>query len=314
LAIAKRLIERMGGTIAVDSAPGRGSTFRFTIPLPAAAEQAAPGLAPPDLAGSAILVLAVHRGAATLVARRLAAWGAKPTLVTDPAVLPSLLGEVRWDGVIVDHALGPVAIREAAAARAPRRIVLVTPGDRHELAAVMQAGFTDYLVKPVRSASLATRFGAAAHADTAADTVALPAATQGAARAILVAEDNEINALLARALLTKLGHRPTIAGNGAEAVDAWRRAQAAGEPYDIVLMDVHMPVMDGLEATRRIRALEQGCQQAATPIIALTANVSTEDRDACLSAGMNGLVTKPLDRDRLADTLANLGSSAALAA
>ena len=100
---------------------------------------------------------------------------------------------------------------------------------------------------------------------------------------ILVAEDNDINALLARALLTRLGHRPTIAGNGAAAFESWLAARAAGAPYDLVLMDVQMPEMDGLEAARRIRA--QNCRGCRTYILALTANAQTDDREAALSAG-----------------------------
>ena len=166
-----------------------------------------------------------------------------------------------------------------------------------------EAGFTDYLVKPVRAASLATRFGAARALPTRLPIAdALPAREcKAQVAAVLVAEDNEINALLARSLLTKLGHRPTIAANGAEAVEAWRAAQAAGAPYDLVLMDVHMPVIDGLEATRRIRAAEAERGERRTPIIALTANAFAEDRDACLAAGMDGFLVKPLDRERLAD-------------
>jgi CheY-like chemotaxis protein len=209
------------------------------------------------------------------------------------------------------------------AARIRRRIVLVTPATRGELAELKAAGFTGYLIKPVRAASLAARLSSADGFDAASEA-AEPIATRGAAApgnglAILVAEDNEINALLARALLVKLGHRPTIAASGGAAVESWVAARAAGAPYDRVLMDLHMPGMDGLEATRRIRALEQ--QPSATvrdgaprtPIIALTANVSAADRDACLAAGMDGFLIKPLDRDRLNAVLA-AGGAAALAA
>ena len=130
---------------------------------------------------------------------------------------------------------------------------------------------------------------------------------------ILVAEDNEINALLARALLVKLGHRPTIAADGAAAVESWLAARAAGTPYDRVLMDLHMPDTDGLEATRRIRSMEAEHEDARTPIIALTANASAEDREACIAAGMDGFLVKPFDRERLAEALAG-SDKAALAA
>ncbi len=125
-----------------------------------------------------------------------------------------------------------------------------------------------------------------------------------------MAEDNDINALLTRALLIKLGHRPTVAANGAAAIDCWLAARAGDAPYDRILMDLHMPGMDGLEAARLIRANEAEIGAPRTPILALTANVSAEDREACLAAGMDGFLVKPLDRERLAAALANAGKAA----
>ena len=123
---------------------------------------------------------------------------------------------------------------------------------------------------------------------------------------ILVAEDNEINALLMRSLLTRLGHRPVITVNGAQAVESWLAAQSAGTPYDLVLMDVQMPELDGIAATRRIRDCEVAKQAARVPIIALTANALVEDRYACFEAGMDGFLVKPLDRDKLGEVLADV--------
>ena len=116
---------------------------------------------------------------------------------------------------------------------------------------------------------------------------------------VLVAEDNEINALLIRALLSKLGHRPDGVTGGLAAVDAWAKARETGEPYDLVLMDIHMPGLDGLAAARRIRALEIESGETRTPIVALTANAFAEDREAALEAGMDGFLVKPLDRTQL---------------
>jgi CheY-like chemotaxis protein len=185
---------------------------------------------------------------------------------------------------------------------ARRKLVLVAPGDRDDLPALKEAGFTGYLVKPVRGVSLAARFGTDAAFERGEDRAAR-AHGDGQGLSILVAEDNEINALLARSLLAKLGHRPSIASTGADAVESWLAARAAGTPYDLVLMDMHMPEVDGIEATRRIRAAEAASRTRRTPIIALTANAFSEDRDACLAAGMDAFLTKPLDRERLAEAL-----------
>jgi CheY-like chemotaxis protein len=317
LAISRRIVERMGGRIGLDSELGRGSTFHFTVTLTAADGGRTP-FAAPDLTGQAILLAAASTIEAPLVARRLGRWGADTCLVSDASAAQALLSEQQWDALLVDRALGEEATHTIAraASKVPRRIVLVTPAERHDLAALKNAGFSGYLVKPVRAASLAGRF-AATHAfevDTDARGDAEARALTPRGLAILVAEDNDINALLARALLIRLGHRPTIASNGAAALESWRAAQSAGAPYDLVLMDVHMPDMDGIEATRRIRAAEAETGAARAPIIALTANASGEDRDACLEAGMDAFLVKPLDRERLVEALASVGHPATLAA
>jgi CheY-like chemotaxis protein len=327
LTISKRIVESMGGALAVESAPSRGATFLVTLPLPAAdnaGERQADGRAGepaftvPDLRGSDILIVAPAEIEASLIARRLHRWGARTKIVPDAEVAAALLPEQAWSAVLVDHALGTAASEQVAGMTAalPRRIVLVTPAMRGKLAALKPAGFTGYLIKPVRAASLAARFSPDDAFDAGAPieaAVAPPDGRGGHALSILVAEDNGINALLARALLVKLGHRPIIATSGAAAIESWLAARDAETPYDRVLMDLHMPGMDGLEATRRIRAIEADEAAARTPVIALTANASVEDRDACLAAGMDGFLIKPLDREKLAAALAAT-ETAALAA
>jgi CheY-like chemotaxis protein len=309
LTISKRIVERMAGSIAIESNAGHGSTFRVSIPLQRADEDDGATLPVPDLTGNDILIVAPAAIEASLLARRLQRWGARTTIVPDQQVAAALLPEQPWDAILVDHALGTAPSAELAhlAAAIPRRIVLVTPALRHELADLKDCVFTGYLIKPVRAASLAARFSSdeGFELGAAIDPAEMPnQRLAGNGLSILVAEDNEINALLTRTLLVKLGHRPTMAGTGSAAIACWLAARAAGTPFDRVLMDLHMPEMDGLQATRRIREFEAERHIAPTPIIALTANAAPEDRDACRDAGMDGFLIKPLDRDRLALALA----------
>jgi PAS domain S-box-containing protein len=304
LTISKRIVERMGGTIDLQSAPDCGSIFRVTVPLPPAQDADNRPLIVPDLAGQDVLIVAAAAIEASLLARRLQRWGARTTIVPDEKTAAAVLPEQPWSSILVDHALGPAASGACTriAGTIVRRIVMVTPAERGDLTALKEAGFTSYLIKPVRAGSLAARFLTADGFDNAASGEAAETpdtTTAGNGLSILCAEDNEINALLTPALLEKLGHRPTMAGSGTAAIECWRAARAAGRPFDRVLMDLHMPGMDGLDATRHIRALEAEDASSHTPIIALTANVSAEDREACLTAGMDGFLVKPLDRDRL---------------
>src|SRR6266581_1048112 len=322
LAITKRIVERMGGRIGLDSTPGAGSSFHFTVTLPSAAD-GGQNFSPPRLNGASVLIVAPTAIEAPLIARRLGRWGARTCMVPDEKIAAALLPERHWDAVLVDRALGAAGVEALASemGSVARRLILITPSERQELASLKAAGFTGYLVKPVRAQSLAMRFGdgadpfereAAGEGPAAQDSKAMAAAKDGLA--ILLAEDNPINALLARALLLRLGHRPTIAGNGAIAVESWLAAQAAGTPYDVVLMDVSMPELDGLEAARRIRAAEREGECGRTPILALTANAFAEDRESCLAAGMDGFLAQPLDRERLAAALASTRSAGPLAA
>jgi PAS domain S-box-containing protein len=322
LAITKRIVERMGGSIDVDSIPLGGSTFTVRLPLPAAADAPSSFVAP-KLDGMAVLIVAPGTVESSLVARRLGAWGASTAVMPNVAAATALLPERDWDAMLVDHALGSEAAESlvrAIGTTCARRIVLITPGERHELPGLQAAGFTGYLVKPLRAASLAARFAGdgAFEREPAADEMIeaplVPTPGTPAGLTILVAEDNDINALLARALLVKLGHRPTMAKNGALAVESWLAAQVSGVPYDLVLMDVNMPQVDGIEATRRIRAAENQRAACRTPIIALTANAFDEDCDACVTAGMDGFLPKPLDRERLEAALATVRPAASLAA
>jgi signal transduction histidine kinase/CheY-like chemotaxis protein len=307
LAITKRLVAAMGGTILLDSAPGCGATFTCAIALPPIDDVDTD--AAPHLAGKTVLVVAPGPIEGPLLARQLSAWGAVAQIVSSVSAAEGPLRTETFDAVIVDGAIGRTAIERIGTLLRPlesRAIVLISPRERDELPAHRNAGYA-YLVKPVRAASLATRLGTARPATTVTTPPRRPA--HASSLAVLVAEDNEINALLARHLMTRLGHRPVMATTGGEAVDAFLVALDTETPFDLVLIDLHMPGMDGIEAARRMRAAEPDDRR--TPIIALTADADPEMRDACLAAGMDGFVTKPLDRDRLNAALTDLGSARA---
>ncbi|WP_354112004.1 ATP-binding protein [Bradyrhizobium sp. S3.12.5] len=313
LAISERIIKRMGGRITLESAPAQGSTFEVAIPLaPSHGNTGQTAFPSPDLAGKSILLVA-DGIEASLIARRLERWGGQTCLVADAAVAEALLPERPWHAVVVDRALGPAVadrLGEVARAHATQRLVLLTPSSRHEK---LSPAFTGFLVKPLRAASLAARLALTpevASPDLAPEPVEPAAVTTPAnGLSILVAEDNEINALLMRSLLTKLGHRVVIAVHGEAALESWLAASSAGTPYDLVVMDIQMPQLDGIEATKRIRAHEAATGGHHTPILALTANTLVEDRYACFEAGMNGFLIKPLDREKLDEALAGLAAS-----
>jgi PAS domain S-box-containing protein len=328
LSISERIIKRMGGRITLESTPGEGSTFEVSLSLAASPDAPQP-LPPPDLGGRSVMLVAPQTIEASLIARRLERWGGQTCMVSDADVARALLPERTWHAVLLDHALGATEVEtlaEAAKPFAPQRIVLVTPASRQELQSAAASALTGYLVKPLRAASLAARLVGPPEVSApslemrlAEDAPADQAETVEAATvqprglSVLVAEDNEINALLMRSLLTRLGHQVVITVNGEEALESWLAAKSAGTPYDMVLMDIQMPGLDGIETTKRIRVNEVGTGRR-TPILALTANTLVEDRYACFEAGMDGFLVKPLDREKLAEALAGLGASPHLVA
>jgi PAS domain S-box-containing protein len=279
LTISQRLVELMGGSIRVDSTPGVGSNFSFRVRLPEAASGEARHAPVPRLDGLRALVLddsAINR---TIIGEMLAGWG----VITDEAAG----GE---------PALAAVAAADPPFDRRPAMIMASSAGliDRDTW---QSAGIGAYLPKPVAAADLlaAIRQVLGLTRIPAGQAVAQPASDGQAAMDILVVEDHPVNQKLAVTLLSKWGHRPVVAKDGAEAL-----ACLAERRYDLVLMDMQMPVMGGLEATRRFREGEQGTR---TPIVAMTANARDADREACLAAGMDDFLAKPV---RAADLLAVL--------
>jgi PAS domain S-box-containing protein len=308
LAISRRLVSIMGGELAVVSRLGEGSTFQFAVELPALPDQEPPRADLSALAGQAVMLVGGAPLECDFLATRLAEAGATVTRAPDSGMALSRLAEgPRPDIVMVDGGIGEAAAREIAARSLAlgvlRRLVLLSPFERRSFGAPGSLGFDGYLVKPVREHSLAERAAPGADATAARPRGMGPARTLSPAVPglnVLLAEDNEINALLATRLLERNGARVDWARDGLEAVDRFRASLDGDIPrFDVILMDVRMPGLDGHEAVRRIRAMEREQAMTRSRIVALTANAFDEDRRLALSAGMDETVSKPIDEASL---------------
>jgi len=295
LAIVRRLATAMRGRVGLQSQPGAGAMFWVDLPLlearpnPLGADAMERSAEATEARVGVVSREAVLReGAASL----LRAIQAKPLLFSDLPLTRSAL-----DVALVDNALlsglSNAAI-EAFAAAAPPLILMIAPGDRGLIDHYRRLGIERYLIKPLRRRSLLEQILAAqglvappsGGGSAAQDDRLSPHSLQGLS--VLVAEDNPVNALLARTVLGRAGAQVTLAADGEEAVAAFR----AQPSFDLVLLDLRMPRLDGLGAARRIRA--SGPEGAAATLIALTAEASPEDRAAALASGMNDFVTKPI--------------------
>ena len=270
LAITRRIVERMQGEIAVDSTVGEGAVFRVSLPMP---EAAPPPVGERGFSGLRSLVLAQSPFEAPFIARRLREGGAEVALVETAVDALAKIATTRFDLLVVDCAFGEEVVRsvaeEARRAGIPRKLILLSPFDRREFGSPAAAGFDGYLLKPVRAHSLFQQLAPVPGA-TASPHAAGPArrAARGArpASRVLLAEDNEINALLALKSLEKLGAIADWAKTGEEALALAESALSGERPaYGLVLMDIRMPGLDGFETTRRIRQLESALGRRPAP-------------------------------------------------
>ncbi|QDC00911.1 response regulator [Mesorhizobium sp. 8] len=308
LAISKRLAAAMGGSLSVTSRLGEGSEFAFEIP---AVEASGP---PPGregiLTGRHVAIVSRNRVEAEAIAATIRDHGGSAVIASSAAVAAPLDGHC--DMLLVDAALeksdGRLLqhLREAGLTNCEAAI-FIEPADRGMLGEFRASGYATFLARPVRGETLLRVLLASQAAATAPDAPA--AETQGPANlsrkghrasglSVLIAEDNDINAMLARATLQKAGHRVEVVGNGKAAVEAVIEA-GHRHRYDVVLMDLHMPVMDGLDAIAAIRRHEEEAGVAPLPIMVLSADSQEKTRHTLLAHGANGFVTKPLDPEAL---------------
>jgi len=323
LAISKRLVEMMGGAIWVESEVGAGTTFHFTVAVPPAPEMVAGRLhgTQPLLAGKRVLVVddnATNRRVLTLQAQ---GWGMRARAATSGAeALAMIRAGDPFDLAILDMQMPEMdgvtlagEIRKYRDRAALPLVMLTSMGRVERGDAVEAAGFAGFLMKPIKQSQLHNAL-VALFENTDDEPLPAPAFPDDIPRAVtldphlgtrhplrvLLAEDNAVNQKLALRLLEKLGYRADMAANGIEVLDAIER-----QPYDLVFMDVQMPEMDGMEATRHLCALYP--RGTRPRIVAMTAEAMAGDRERCFDAGMDDYIPKPVQIEALVGAITRTG-------
>jgi signal transduction histidine kinase/DNA-binding response OmpR family regulator/HPt (histidine-containing phosphotransfer) domain-containing protein len=322
LSIVRRLVELMGGEVGVTSATGEGSVFWFGARFGGSAKQEAVTQVDAGiLANRRVLVVDDNATNRKVLNRQLTHLGMRPTCVDSARAALELLDDeplgCEFELAVLDYMmpdcdgleLGRRIVQDVRFAHM-RLVLLTSAGRMHSAATLEKLGFSAYLLKPVTHRELGDcvrrvmSAGAAKWHECTQPVAAGPRSLgDSTPPRILLAEDNPVNQKVARGALEKMRCTVDIVANGAEAVEAWSTGR-----YDLILMDCQMPVMDGYQATRAIRSREQAGRRI--PIIALTADAMSGTEEDCLDAGMDGYLTKPLDRRRLAESIERfLGST-----
>ena len=326
LTIASQLVKLMNGRIWIESEAGRGSTFHFTVALetrPEAADESAvvPERDLTDLKGMRVLVVDDNAMNQRLLQEILTRWHMEPVLVDGGRAGLAAMNDAKQENrpfrlVLLDFQMPDMdgfavaaAIKERPELSGSTIMMLSSVGQRGDAARCRELGVSGYLTKPVKQsvlldaiqAALVGPMVAAVPVKSGARALVTQHSLRESHRAlrVLLAEDNAVNQALMTSLLKKRGHSVVVAGNGREAIEAHR-----AQPFDVILMDVQMPEVDGFEATAAIRAHDAAMGDGRhIPIVALTAHAMTGDRDRCLAAGMDAYLMKPVSPAELYSTL-----------